>query len=119
MPSHGNPIEEAFSKVKGLLRKVRARSREALVEAMGAALSAVSSQDARGFFGHRLPSGGSITMKRTVTLQRGVRRSTMWLACVVDFLDPGFLPWGLGSRGSEGAKRVDASEERSIFWKLT
>ncbi len=29
-----NPIEEAFSKVKGLLRKAEARSREALVEAM-------------------------------------------------------------------------------------
>ncbi len=47
-----NPIEEAFSKIKGLLRKVEARSREALVEAMGVALSAVSGQDARGFFEH-------------------------------------------------------------------
>ncbi len=37
-----NPIEEAFSKLKGLLRKVEARSREALVEAMGVALSAIS-----------------------------------------------------------------------------
>ena len=47
-----NPIEEAFSKVKGLLRKAEARSREALVEAMGEALDAVSAQDARGFFEH-------------------------------------------------------------------
>ena len=47
-----NPIEEAFSKLKGLLRKVEARSREALVEAMGAGLSAISGQDARGFFEH-------------------------------------------------------------------
>ncbi len=47
-----NPIEEAFSKVKGLLRKAGARSREALVEAMGAALAAVGASDARGFFEH-------------------------------------------------------------------
>jgi transposase len=47
-----NPIEQAFAKVKGLLRKAEARTREALVEAMGRALSAVSARDARGFFGH-------------------------------------------------------------------
>jgi transposase len=47
-----NPIEQAFSKVKGLLRRARARTREALIEAMGLALSAVSARDARGFFGH-------------------------------------------------------------------
>ena len=53
-----NPIEEAFSKIKGILRKTGARSREALVEAMGKALDAITSQDARGFFehcGHRAP----------------------------------------------------------------
>ena len=33
-----NPIEQAFSKVKGLLRKTEARTREALIEAMGRAL---------------------------------------------------------------------------------
>jgi transposase len=37
-----NPIEEAFSKVKGSLRKAGARTREALVEALGAALDARS-----------------------------------------------------------------------------
>ncbi len=47
-----NPIEEAFSKVKGLLRKAAARTREALIEALGAAISAVSSADALGFFEH-------------------------------------------------------------------
>src|SRR5215210_8118600 len=42
-----NPIEEAFSKVKGRLRKAAARTREALlVEAMGEALSAVTPRDA-------------------------------------------------------------------------
>ena len=47
-----SPIEEAFSKVKCLIRKAEARSREALVEAMGKALDAVSARDARGFFEH-------------------------------------------------------------------
>ena len=47
-----NPIEEAFAKLKGLLRKSGARSREALVEAMGAALDAITVGDARGYFGH-------------------------------------------------------------------
>ena len=45
-----NPIEEAFSKIKRILRKAEARSREALVETMGRALDAVTSRDARGFF---------------------------------------------------------------------
>ena len=48
-----NPIEEAFSKIKGLMRRAEARTREALVEAMGRALGAVTARDARGFFGHR------------------------------------------------------------------
>jgi len=55
LPSYSpdlNPIEEAFSKIKGLVRKAEARSREALVEAIGKALSAVTSGDARGFFEH-------------------------------------------------------------------
>ncbi len=47
-----NPIEEAFAKIKNLLRKAEARTREALVEAMGQAISAVSARDAQGFFEH-------------------------------------------------------------------
>jgi transposase len=47
-----NPIEEAFAKIKDLLRNAAARTKEALVEAIGVALSAVSAQDARGFFEH-------------------------------------------------------------------
>jgi transposase len=47
-----NPIEEAFSKVKGILRAVESRTREALVEAIGMAISAVTAKDARGFFEH-------------------------------------------------------------------
>lgn len=47
-----NPIEQAFAKVKGLLRRAEARTREALIEAIGSALDAVTDRDARGFFGH-------------------------------------------------------------------
>ncbi len=47
-----NPIEQAFSKLKGLLRRAESRTREGLIETMGRALSAVTAQDARGFFGH-------------------------------------------------------------------
>jgi transposase len=47
-----DPIEEAFSKVKGLLRKARARALGALFEATHRALGAVTVEDARGFFGH-------------------------------------------------------------------
>jgi transposase len=55
LPSYSpdlNPIEEAFSKIKGLVREAEARTREALVEAIGSALSAVTSGDACGFFEH-------------------------------------------------------------------
>lgn len=47
-----NPIEEAFAKIKSFLRRAAARSKEALIEAMGAALSAVTIADAQGFFEH-------------------------------------------------------------------
>ena len=47
-----NPIEEAFAKIKGILRKAEARGREALIEALGVAISAVTAQDAWGFFKH-------------------------------------------------------------------
>jgi transposase len=48
-----NPIEEAFAKLKGLLRKAGARTYEALIEAMGRALEAITVKDTRGFFEHR------------------------------------------------------------------
>jgi len=47
-----NPIEEAFSKVKGILRKVGARTRETLIEALGVAISAITPADAHGYFEH-------------------------------------------------------------------
>ena len=47
-----NPIEEAFGKIKGMLRQAGARTKGALVDALGEALSAISAQDARGYFEH-------------------------------------------------------------------
>ncbi|HZC19443.1 MAG TPA: IS630 family transposase [Rubrobacteraceae bacterium] len=47
-----NPIEEAFAKLKTPLRRAGACTREALIEAMGRALEAVTAGDARGFFKH-------------------------------------------------------------------
>jgi hypothetical protein len=51
-PDNTDKGREAFSKIKGFLRKAQARTRETLVEAMGRALSPVSPQDAQGFFEH-------------------------------------------------------------------
>ena len=55
LPSYSpdlNPIEEAFSKIKQLVRKAGARVREALVEAIGRALATVTPEDAAGWFAH-------------------------------------------------------------------
>ena len=45
-----NPIEQAWSKLKGRLRTEGARSREALEAALGPALAAITARDARGWF---------------------------------------------------------------------
>ena len=47
-----NPIELAWSKVKGILRSVGARTRAKLRQAIGDATGEVTSQDAEGWFGH-------------------------------------------------------------------
>lgn len=47
-----NPIEQAFSKLKGLLRRAQARTPDALQEAIGKALQAITQQDAFGYFRH-------------------------------------------------------------------
>jgi transposase len=55
LPSYSpdlNPIEEAFSKIKTIVRKVGARTREALVEAIARALAAVTFEDVAGWFAH-------------------------------------------------------------------
>jgi hypothetical protein len=62
LPSYSpdlNPIEEAFAKVKYILREIGARAKGTLIEAMGRALGAVSSEDVRAFFvhcGYRAPA---------------------------------------------------------------
>ena len=55
LPAHSpdyNPIEEAFAKIKNLLRNAAARTKEALVEAIGVVLSVVTATEARAFFEH-------------------------------------------------------------------
>ena len=47
-----NPIEELFSKLKELLRRVAARTKEAVYDAVGEALKLVSAEDILGWFRH-------------------------------------------------------------------
>lgn len=47
-----SPIEEAFSKLKAYLRRVGARTHEALFDVIAQALLTVTSADARGWFTH-------------------------------------------------------------------
>jgi transposase len=47
-----NPIEQLFSKLKAALRTAKARTVDALIAAMGAALRAVTTEDIRGWFSH-------------------------------------------------------------------
>ncbi len=47
-----NPIENAFSKLKALLRKAQATTRDALSHAIKHACNAISLQDARAYFNH-------------------------------------------------------------------
>ena len=46
------PIEQAFSKLKAILRGLGARTREALVEAARVALDAITPEDAAAWFAH-------------------------------------------------------------------
>lgn len=55
LPSYSpdlNPIEEAFSKIKNIVRKAGERTREALNRAIAEALKAVTPQDVVGWFAH-------------------------------------------------------------------
>jgi transposase len=55
LPSYSpdlNPIEEAFSKIKSILRKEGARTHEALIEAISEALSAITLGEVVGWFDH-------------------------------------------------------------------
>ena len=64
-----SPIEEAFSKIKGFLRRAEARSREALVEAMGKALDAVTAKT------QEASSSTADTVLRVNCFDRRCRRS--------------------------------------------
>jgi len=45
-----NPIEKMWSKVKSILRMLKARTKEALIEAIAEALEMVTASDAKGWF---------------------------------------------------------------------
>ncbi len=47
-----NPIELAWSKMKSILRKIKARTADALVDGLGEALSAITAGDACAWFKH-------------------------------------------------------------------
>jgi transposase len=47
-----NPIEECWSKLKSLLKRMKARSREALDNAIAEAMEFITSTDAAGWFHH-------------------------------------------------------------------
>lgn len=47
-----SPIEECWSKIKAKLRRLKARTREALEQALVKALNTISNSDARGWFTH-------------------------------------------------------------------
>ncbi len=47
-----NPIEPMWSKVKEILRSLAARTAEALLDAIGAALRAVTATDVENWFAH-------------------------------------------------------------------
>jgi transposase len=55
LPSYSpdlNPIEEAFSKLKGYLREACARSHQTLMEVIGEPLRTIGASDAESFFDH-------------------------------------------------------------------
>lgn len=45
-----NPIEKMWSKIKSILRTLRARTKETLINAIAKALEAVTASDAKGWF---------------------------------------------------------------------
>ena len=47
-----NPIENMWSKVKAALRKAKARTFDAVVEALGDALRSITHADCQGYFEH-------------------------------------------------------------------
>lgn len=58
-----NPIEHAFSKLKGSLRTAQARTHHALQAAISEAIAAITTQDASGWFRHcgYSPQGSAVS----------------------------------------------------------
>ena len=55
LPSYSpdfTPIEQAFSKIKAVLRRLGARTTEALWEAMRVAVAAITQEDVAAWFAH-------------------------------------------------------------------
>ena len=51
-PDNTDKGREAFSKIKNILRKAGARTRQALVEAIAKAISSLTLEDVAGWFAH-------------------------------------------------------------------
>lgn len=47
-----NPIEQMWSKIKSVLRKIKARTADALAKAIPVAFNSISDKDAKGWFTH-------------------------------------------------------------------
>jgi len=65
------PTEGAFSKLKTILRRIGARTHEALQEAIIEALPRITAQDALGWFlycGYPAPSTGNTAQSLSTTL---------------------------------------------------
>ena len=45
-----NPIEKMWSKIKAVLRKLKARTEESLINAIAKALNSITAKDAEGWF---------------------------------------------------------------------
>ena len=74
LPSYSpdyNPIEEAFAKLKRLLRQAAARSKEALVGAIGVALWAVTEAD--GYCARARPTAGPATARSAAAMDTAAR----------------------------------------------
>ena len=77
LPAHSpdpNPIEPAWAKVKAEVRRVAARTADALHEALGPALGAITAQDAAGFFrycgyGRTAATAVPVSPQNALTLQ--------------------------------------------------
>jgi transposase len=86
LPSYSpdlTPIEEAFAKLKHLLRQAGARTHEALATAIWAALAAITPEDAAGWFSHcgYPPERSRRARRRHASRRRSAARAPRGPAC--------------------------------------